>query len=139
MELKAHEIAPFYSIGGIVFTDCREVVRKKINGNFMHGVYKVGTLIELYDYFTESDIKVLYNANEEVGAIEFYSGDVRFLGKNLFMHSYVELEHFFQNIDNDLELSDMGFTSYAFGIGIEYDELRNAPISVIVFKRDYYG
>lgn len=139
MERKLYDIIPFVSIGDILFTDDRATIRAKIGGKSKDGIYEIGNITELYDYFVDNDIKALYDKEERLGALEFYSGHLSFLNKDLFSLSYEDVQSFFLDIDQELEIIDMGFTSYKYGIGVGYEEETQPPISIIIFKSGYYG
>jgi len=147
MKNTEYEIIPFISIGDILFTDNRATIRNKIGGPFDNGVYDVSEITELYDYFPEKDIKVLYDKAENLNAVEFYNSqvtfpDVIFLNKNLFSFSYKDIQPFFLDIDNQLETDSIGFISHKYGIGIgikgDGEDEDERPDSIIVFKNEYY-
>lgn len=68
-----YEVLPYRCVGEIEFTDSKEVVRKKIGGRYNDGKHEFNGLVELFDFFPEEDIKVIYDECGQVGAIEFYS------------------------------------------------------------------
>jgi len=136
MQDWSYNIVPFQKVGMISFLDNREQIRDKIGGRVMDGEYVFEDIIELYDYFPDSDIKVLYDRYEHLGAVEFFRGKVLFENKDIFNLSYKEVEIFFQKIDSELE-TEMGFTSYKYGIGVGRDEENDTITSVIVFRKNY--
>jgi hypothetical protein len=138
MEEKTYDIVPFQRVGDIWFSDSREQVRKKIGGRIMDGEYAFKDVVELYDYFPDSDIKVLYDRNEHIGAVEFFKGKVLFEDNDIFHLSLNAFNALFVKLDSQLEI-DMGFISHNYGIGIGGDEEDDVINSVIVFKRDYYS
>lgn len=139
MYINAFDIVPYRSIGSINFTDSRNVVREKIGEHFMEGKYEFENLVELYDFFPDQDIKVLYDINECLGAIEFFTGGVYFNGLDIINTSYLDIKSALLTSDPNLEINQEGCTSYECGIGIGYDEDDDIITSVIVFKQDYYS
>ncbi|PQJ10488.1 hypothetical protein CJD36_010960 [Flavipsychrobacter stenotrophus] len=138
MKDKSYDIVPFQSVGDILFSDSREQIRNKIGGRIMDGEYVFEDIVELYDYFPDSDIKVLYDRNGHLGAVEFYQGKVLFKDNDIFHSSFKALKELFEKIDPKLE-TDMGFKSYEHGIGICGDEEDDTITSVIIFEKDYYS
>ena len=138
MKDKSYDLVPFQSVGNILFSDSREQVRNKIGGRIMDGEYVFEDIVELYDYFPDSDIKVLYDRHGHLGAVEFYQGKVFIKDNDIFHSSFKALKELFEKIDPKLEI-DMGFKSYEYGVGICGDEEDDTITSVIVFKKDYYN
>ena len=134
---KSYDIVPFQKVGEISFEDTREQVRSKIGGVIMDGEYDFEDVFELYDYFPDSDIKVLYDRSERLGAVEFYRGKILFEGIDIFSSSFEELEKLFKKFDSNLD-TGRGITSYKYGVGVCADSEGDLVMSVIVFKKDYY-
>ena len=135
MNKPIYIITPFKKIGEILFSDSRQEIRYKLGGQFNSGEYAFNDTFELYDYFVDADIKVLYNKDEQLGAVEFYQGNVVFSGINFFDQKYEEIERVFLNLDPLLEFIDIGFTCHKYGIGVGYKERDEMPDSVIIFKK----
>lgn len=139
MQNKTYEIIPYKSIGSIYFSDKRESIREKIGGEYLHGTNEFEDMVELYDFFPGQDIKVLYDKNECLGSIEFFSGGAFFLGNEIMNIPYSEMYNIIMHLDSDLESNEEGLTSYKLGIGIARNEEDDVITSVIVFKKDYYS
>lgn len=139
MQNRIYEIIPYKSIGNINFLDKRDSIRKKIGGGYTNGRIEFNDIVELYDFFPEQDIKVLYDKNECLSAIEFFKDGGYFLGENIINMSYLEIKSIIMSLDPDLDHNQDGFTSYKLGIGIGWDEEDDAITSVIVFKKGYYN
>jgi hypothetical protein len=138
MNVNQFEIISFQRIGDIFFSYDREKVRNVIGGRFDDGVYVFEEIVEQYDYFPESDIKVLYDKYGRLDAVEFYRGKVLFDGYDIFSLSFNVLKEIFQKKDKELKI-EIGFLkSQTLGIGIGGDEEDGTITSVIAFRKGYY-
>lgn len=134
-----YNIEPFIGVGNLLFSDTRPVIRHKIGGSYKNGEYAIANVFELFDYFKDADIKVLYDRDEQVNALEFYRGEVLFMDKDILSDNYADTQRFFLEMDPDLQIDDFGFTSFKFGVGIGHNDLNAPPDSVIVFRSGYYS
>lgn len=95
-----------------------------------------------YETDAYDDFYVYYGEGGKCEAVEFNSNaKLIFNQTNIFEKSYHDIENFFGSIDPNLEIDEIGFTSYKFGIGVyaPYKSELNSKIeSVIIFKRGYY-
>ena len=139
MKNEAFEIMPFQSAGSLQFLDTQDQIRLKLNQPFTEQTISFAGITEIVEYYAETDVKVLYSEQKAVGAIEFYSGDVRFLDKDLFRLTHSQLKDFFLGLDNELEDTDIGFQSNRYGIGFGFQGEDDVPTSIIVFKENYYS
>ena len=95
-----------------------------------------------YETDAYDDFYVYYDEAGKCEAVEFNSDSkLIFDQTNIFEKNYQDIENFIGSIDSNLEIDEVGFTSYKFGIGVyaPYKSELNSKIeSVIIFKRGYY-
>ena len=96
------------------------------------------------DYFEDVACFVYYDTNARAEAVEFArSAKVVLDDLDLFSTSYAGLEGFMKSVDQNLQMDDDGFTSFARGVGVwapaAADEPEQPPESIIVFSRGYFG
>jgi hypothetical protein len=137
-------VIPFKSVGNLFFSDSRQEIRRKINERFDSGAHEFGSLTELYDYFEEVDITVIYDKLGNVDAFTFhvYAQSPILNGVSLLTERFVDLVKMFSELDPELE-SDVGeFTSNKYGVGAHTDYSKEREIacadSVVIFKKGYY-
>lgn len=89
------------------------------------------------------DFFVYYDPKGKCEAVEFNNGAELFLDTvSLFQKNYHEIEQMIKQMDAQIEVDELGFTSNKLGIGIyaPFKHDVNAAIeSIIVFKRGYYS
>jgi hypothetical protein len=93
---------------------------------------------DAFDYFY-----VYYRENYICEAIELISpAKVMFNEMNLMELSYIDIEKFFLDIDEDAEPDDSGLTSYKYGIAVYAPSALDKPSekieAVLIFEKGYY-
>lgn len=89
-----------------------------------------------------NDFYIYYDAEGKFEAVEFNNNAILYFNEvKLFEKKYQEIELLFKNLDLEIEIDDVGFTSYKLGIGVyaPFKYENNAIIeSIIIFKKGYY-
>lgn len=95
-----------------------------------------------YETDAYDDLYIYYDEEGKCEAVEFNCGAKLIFNKaKIFEKSYQDIESFIGNMDPDIEIDEVGFTSYKFGIGVYApykSEINSKVESVIIFKRGYY-
>jgi hypothetical protein len=95
-----------------------------------------------YETDAYDDFYVYYDEMGKCEAVEFNNNsELIFNQINLLKKNYHDVEKLLSSLDFNIEIDDVGFTSYKYGIGVyaPYKSELNAKIeSVIIFRRGYY-
>lgn len=132
-----YDIKSYQGFGEIKFGDKSKVIEKNMKAKPRK--FKKGPLAiketDKYDSFF-----VYYDKDGKCEAIEFYN-NARFMGISFFDVKYSDVEVAFRNIDSNIKIDEVGFTSNKFGIGVyapNKDDNDANVESVIIFRKGYY-
>lgn len=132
-----YEINPFQGFDDIKFGDESAIIEKIMKTKprkLKKGPFAINET-DRYDGFF-----VYYDKDGKCEAIEFYS-NAKFKDVSFFDEKYCDVEAQFRNIDSDIKIDEVGFTSKKFGIGVyapNKDENDAEVESVIIFRQGYY-
>lgn len=89
------------------------------------------------------DLFVYYDAENKCEAIEFNNNsNLIFRNISFFGEKYVDVEKKFKQLDSKIEIDEVGFNSFKYGIGVyvpNKDEDEAKIESVIIYKKGYYN
>lgn len=144
--MKANfELFPLKGVGTLDFSTPRLNIRVLLKEYQVEEFYRTSDVRIASDYFPELGLFVYYDDLNRCEALEFTNGHsgLLFDDKNLFQIPYDDLESLFVLLDENIELEDLGFTSYKLGVGAFIADKSvakdNPAEGIIVFKKGYYG
>jgi len=134
-------IRPHEGIGPIDFGMSRDEVRRLFDGEDPRSKQSDSSVAS--DLFPVNGVLVHYGDDETVEAIEVgMRGEPTLFDARLLNRPMEDLVTWMRTIDPRLEVDDVGFTSFRFGIGAfapQASKVRDAIIEgIIVFKPGYY-
>ncbi|MBW4630872.1 MAG: hypothetical protein KME30_02880 [Iphinoe sp. HA4291-MV1] len=138
-------IEPYKGIGAIKLGMTTEEVRDILvsSGGKLETFMKTPTSEMPTDCFDNLGIHVSYKKPGICEAVELFEpAEPVFMGKTLLEIKFSELEQWFQEIDDEVEIDDTGLISYKFGIGLyspyASEDPEESVEAVIVFEYGYY-
>ncbi len=134
------KIIPYIGVGEIEFGMSRNRVREFFNNVYIEFIKSTSSENTTDDFL---DLHVYYNKVNECEAVEIFEvSSVAYGDIDNFGISYTRVKKVFERLDNTLDINEVGFTSYKFGIGVYApyaEDEPNEPVeSVIVFSKSYY-
>lgn len=137
----SYEIVPYVGASNIRIGMSRNSVRD-ILGKPQKSFKKTNFDTNMTDMY--ADFFLYYDELDRVEAVEFFGNIPVFFGAfNLMKTSFEILKNYFECVDDNIDIDNLGFTSYHFGISIYApnwkENLSIRPESILIFAKDYFN